>query len=402
MINKPNSKIVFPDYNNCIINLISSILNTYSVKTNHKPLHYVPSNELKTKQNIVLLVFDGMGYEYLKQHGKRTDSYLYDNLKTSITTVFPSTTTAVITGILTGKTPIEHGAIGWTLFYKEYQKYVDYLPNRDSITQQELYSPTYDIYGLMNHETIFQQIRKANKDVQLYQAIPQDLSNSKFNIDYSKPAEVIPYQHTKDMLDEIERKIKVNPNTNKFIYGYSINPDAIFHKRSLGSREAFSFINKINQWIKRFIEKLSGTNTRIIITADHGLVDIHHYYYIDKDKELYNCLITPPFPESRFLSFFVKPHRQKQFERIMKTKFNNRILLYDRKSFLKSGLLGKGNPHPKIDDFIGNYIGIGIDDLGFKTLPKQKYHENENEFKAHHAGLTREEMLIPLIVLDAD
>ena len=55
--------------------------------------------------------------------------------------------------------------------------------------------------------------------------------------------------------------------------------------------------------------------------------------------------------------------------------------------------------HPKIDDFIGDYIAIAISDSAMKSI----YMQNgkwKKEFKAHHAGLTEDEMLVPLFKID--
>jgi hypothetical protein len=402
MLRKYNNNIIYPDYDNCIVNLISSVLSSYSVNTNHKPLTQVDPEKLKSKSNIVLLVFDGLGYDYLMQYFKNEDSILYDNCITDITTVFPSTTSSVITSILTCKTPIEHGILGWTLYFKEYQRFIDYLPNKDHFTQKELYHPTFDVHGLMKHENIFQKIKKANSNTKIFNVIPQDLSSSRYNISYSQSADIIPYNHTNEMFNKIEELIKTDADDKKFIYGYSINPDAILHKFGIGSREAFSYVNKMDFFTKKLTQKLKGTNTTIIITADHGLTDVRNYFYIDKDKELYDCLIMPTFPEPRFISFFVKPHKQKQFERIFKREFKDKMLLFDRKTFLREKILGNGIPHYKVDDFIGNYIGIGIGDLGIKTLLKHKFIEDEKDFPAHHAGLTSAEILIPLIMIDIE
>jgi len=58
-------------------------------------------------------------------------------------------------------------------------------------------------------------------------------------------------------------------------------------------------------------------------------------------------------------------------------------------------LLGFGKRHPKIDDFIGDYVAIAISDAAMKSIFLQNG-KNEHELKAHHCGLTKDEMLVPL------
>jgi hypothetical protein len=106
----------------------------------------------------------------------------------------------------------------------------------------------------------------------------------------------------------------------------------------------------------------------------------------------------PPFLESRFISFFVKNDMKIEFEKVFKTKFENEYLLYTKEGFFESNLLGYGEKHKKIDDFIGDYIAIAISDT---TIELGTYISKKgNEKKSTHCGLTRNEMEVPLIVVD--
>ena len=99
------------------------------------------------------------------------------------------------------------------------------------------------------------------------------------------------------------------------------------------------------------------------------------------------------------ISFFVKEEKKKEFEEAFNKKFNDKYILYNKKEFLDSGLMGKGKQHEKIDDFIGNYIAIAISD---SIIVLENYFDRElkgnNEKKSTHCGLTKNEMEIPLIV----
>jgi hypothetical protein len=56
--------------------------------------------------------------------------------------------------------------------------------------------------------------------------------------------------------------------------------------------------------------------------------------------------------------------------------------------------------HPKVDDFIGDYVLIATGDKGIKTTLRQNGRWKE-EFKGHHCGLNPDEMLVPLVVFNA-
>ena len=69
----------------------------------------------------------------------------------------------------------------------------------------------------------------------------------------------------------------------------------------------------------------------------------------------------------------------------------------DKDELLANNFLGYGEKHPKIDDFLGNYIAIAI---GSSII---KLETNISKIKANkkstHCGLTPEEMEVPLIFM---
>ena len=82
-------------------------------------------------------------------------------------------------------------------------------------------------------------------------------------------------------------------------------------------------------------------------------------------------------------------------------KFGEDFLLYSKKELLESNLLGYGVQHKKVDDFIGDYIAIGV--KGTRILLDtylSRERKKQDEKKATHCGLTKEEMEVPLILFE--
>ncbi len=98
-------KIVFPDYENSILNLINSILHYYAIETKYKGIDVLEKRLDKKYQNVVLIILDGMGENILNIHSPRGFFKHFQNRK--ITSVYPSTTTAAMTTYYSGKPPIE-------------------------------------------------------------------------------------------------------------------------------------------------------------------------------------------------------------------------------------------------------------------------------------------------------
>lgn len=74
--------------------------------------------------------------------------------------------------------------------------------------------------------------------------------------------------------------------------------------------------------------------------------------------------------------------------------FKEDFLLLSQEGVIKKQLFGEGIIHPKFKDFLGDYIAIAISDVSlFNTQ------EGCQKFIGVHAGLTAEEMDIPLIII---
>ena len=208
----------------------------------------------------------------------------------------------------------------------------------------------------------------------------------------------MPYTDSKHLYKTLSKLISKGNSDRKLIFVYSSSPDTIEHHYGVYADEVKNFIKETDSALKTLSLQLAGTETTILITADHGLIDVENYYYVNEDEKLFDSMIMPTFPEPRFISFFIKKNKMKQFEEAFQ-KYEDKFLLFDRDEFLKHKFLGTGKIHPKIDDFIGDYMAIAISDSAMKSI----YMQNgkwKKEFYAHHAGLTEDEMLVPLIKID--
>ena len=378
------NKIVLPNYDNSILNLITSILKHYKVKTKYNGLTKIDGFLNNNYKNIVLMVLDGMGHNLIQQIS--STGFFCQNEVAYITSVCPSTTTAALTTYYSGKPPIETGWIAWSQYFKEYGRAIDLLPGTDSYTHILPKDARLNIYDLISYKTIFEQIEESSPDVNAYEIIPG----------YCKPKcrKNLRADNIKDMCEYI-LSLCGNKERN-FIFAYNDHPDKILHKKGCGSIEVKDFILDSEKLIQDMCKNLE--NTLLIISADHGHNDIKEHYNILDLKEIQDCLIMPATLESRAVSFWVKENRKKDFENIFEKQFKDKFILYTKEEFLKNNLLGFGNTHPKIDDFIGNYIAISISDAIIK-LETNISTEKPNKLSTH-CGFTSNEMLVPVIVID--
>ena len=377
---------LMPNYNKSILNIVTSILNYFGAKSNHDTLPIIDKLLDHKYKNIVLVVLDGMGTNVLQKSSKNGlfSKHVIDNL----TSVYPCTTTSALTTYYSGKAPIETGWLGWSQYFKEYGRSIDMLPYVDSYTGEPLPRDKFDVYKTLEYVTTYEQIEKSSPDVKTYEIKPAHCD--------PKAEKCIHIQNLKGLCDSIETLCK--NNENKYVFAYFDSPDSINHRHGWDSKETKDFICKAEKQFELLNNNLKGTNSLIIISADHGHNNIHNYSNILELQELQDCLYIPPFLEPRFISFFVKQDKKELFVSRFKEKFGEDYILYEKQDFLDSHLMGYGTPHKKIDDFIGDFIAISVSDTAIKLgtyLSKEKYLKLSD-----HCGLTRNEMEVPLIVFD--
>lgn len=379
------SEIIFPNYEHCILNTINSILKYYNVDTKYKGLPELDEKLKHKYKNIVLILLDGMGEHVLKNIS--SDGFFVNNELTKVTSVCPSTTTAAITTYYSGKPPIETGWIAMSQYFKEYGRALEMLRRVDSYTHEPIKNSSKDVFDLIKYVPIYDQIEEASPDVKAYEINPGFCdSRSKRNLNADSIGVMCDYI----------KSICYNQDQN-FIFAYSDKPDTILHKYGCNSNEAKEFVLDAQRHIEKLCEELKESDTLVIVTADHGHKDIEKVYNIVDMDEIQDCIIMPPSLESRAVTFWVKEDKKEKFEKYFENNLKDEFLLFTKEEFLKKNFLGFGEKHPKIDDFLGNYIAMSIGGAILKlgtNISKPKADK-----KSTHCGFTKNEMEVPVIVI---
>lgn len=379
-------EIKLPNYNHCILNTITSILKYYNVETNHSSLTSLDEKLNKHYKNIVFIVLDGMGEHILKNISP--NGYFSHHEIDCVTSVFPSTTTAALTTYYSGKPPYETGWISWSQYFKEYGRAINMLSQTESYKGDSIKDANLDVFKtIVNYEPIFSQIEKASPNIKAYEIMPSySEKRSKRTI-------------KADNVDELIAGIELlcdSPN-DKFIMAYCDNPDGILHKYGTDSDEAKDFILNIEKSIEKMCKNFNE-DTIVIISADHGHLNIENPHSILDYPEILECLYMPVCLESRTITFWVKDEMKNIFEERFNNLFKDEFWLMTKDEFInKYHFLGFGKKHPKVDEFIGNYVAISTSNSMIKI--ETFLSEGKKVKKSTHCGLTKDEMEVPLIVI---
>lgn len=380
------NEILMPNYEHCILNTVTSILKYYNVDTPHSSLKILDEKFNKKYKNVILLILDGMGTHILDKISP--NGYFKENQIDCVTSVCPSTTTAALTTYYSGRPPYETGWIGWSQYFKEYGRTIDMFSHKESyLCQLPDYSRLNVFDNIMNYESIFERIEEASPDVKAYEIAP--------NYSERRAKRTLRADNLEELVENIN--LLCQTSDEKFIMAYCDHPDKVLHKFGTSSEEAANFIKEAEEKISNLYTTLPE-DTLVVISADHGHKDVEKAYTLLDYPEILECLIIPASLECRALAFWVKEDMKKEFEERFNNVFKEEFLLLSKEEFLKNNFLGFGEKHPKIDDFIGNYIALSTSTSMIKI--ESYLGQGKPIRKSTHCGLSKEEMEVPVIVLE--
>ena len=361
------------NYKECITNFACSIEKYFGLTPKHNTLPYIDELlEEKKPENVVVILFDGLGSKILDRTLPK-DSFLRKHKQKEITTVFPATTTAATSSMITGLNPIEHGYLGWNVYIKPIDKTITLYrkTQKGKDEEDEDFLNIKDKY--YNLKTIAEQIEENNlgRGIELYT--------------FQKEI----YYDLDDMLERITNYTKTDGK--KYIYAYDNEPDHTMHRFGPDSPEAKEQIEIRNKKVEEFTNNLE--NTIIFIVADHGHIKIDNIFLMDY-PDIVETLSKTTSLEQRAISFHIKEGRKDEFVKLFNKYFGKYFNLYTKEDVIESNLFGDGTPHPLFKDALGDFIAIAEDEN--KTLLMS----DDDILVSQHAGYSADEIYIPLIIID--
>ena len=364
-------KTKYTDYNNCLVNVSASILKHFGVKWDKEGISEI-DRQIVGKKKVVIMLLDGMGINTIK-HNLGNDSFLNTHITKTINSVFPPTTVAATTSVLTGLNPIEHGWLGWHLYLNKKAPSLILFRNEDYYKKKPYHR--LNVNDVLGYKSIIDMVReKGVKGYEIYPSFKKD-----------------GYKTFKEALEHLEHDILTKDETS-LTYFYWDEPDASIHEKGTTDIRIKSIMHYFNDRIEDLNEVLDK-DTIVFVIADHGLVDVEPIC-INEFKDLKRMLRKKMSGEGRAAIFHVKENRIKDFEILFDYYFDEWFDLYTKEEVLKNNIYGDVNlkHHKSLEYSLGDYVAIAKDKYYFT-------YDLSHVFKGHHAGGVKEETEIPLIIL---
>ncbi len=356
-------KLVKPDYHQCMLNTIASIQKYLGVPTKYSEDRNMTKilNEKKYK-NIIIMLLDGLG-ENILEHNTEEHCFLKRHHAYTNVAVYPSTTAASTTATKNGLSPITTAWLGWENYFREIDRNLTLFHGKNYVTDE----PTgFDTYKALPYELYYKEL----------EVIEPDFSN--------------PDRRFKDVLDKSLDKLSQGRGIQ---YVYHQDPDHTMHEFGAYSENACQSLKEINDELETYVEKLP-LDTLLIISADHGHTNV-------MPIELHCCNIIQkmlnrrPSNDSRCITFSVKEEYKACFMDTFRSLFGYAYDIYPAQELIKQEFFGQKEdiPSTRTKDFLADFVAIATKNYYFNYKG-----EDNMVFKSHHAGITADEMLVPVII----
>jgi len=372
------------------------------------PTHY---------DRVVFFFVDAFGWRFFERYAEKYDflkTILQQGAASKITSQFPSTTAAHVTSIHTGLPVSQSGVYEWNYYEPLVDalispllfSYVDYAEGekfkRDTVKKAnipaEAFFPQQTLYDTLKTQGIVSHV------LQFQNYTPSTYSDIVF-----RGAKTHPYASIEQALFYLSELVTVEDAPPSYYFVYFDRIDAACHHYGPASKE---FEQEVDNFFKAmhelFYKNIQGKakNTLLIVTADHGQVEVNPKttYYLDRELPEFTRFlktnrqgqILAPAGSARDMFLYVHEESIAEAVALLRQKLEGRAEVYATQELLAQHFFGVAEPSPTFLARLGNVVILPYKNETVWWSQGGKY---EMRFLGHHGGLTREEMEIPLLLL---
>jgi len=377
-----------PDYSGgSLVNLIASLVEARGGAPRHETLHALPPRELSDARNLVLLILDGLGDAFVRAYGPR--GRLARHRRGALHSVFPSTTASAITTSYTGATPLEHGLTGWFTYFGAAGCVGAPLPYLRRGEKRPLPVPHARLFA----QPTYLDALRARAVVVTHRSIV----DSTYNRHHCGGAARRAYERLEGLVAEIDAAVRSGPE-RKFVYAYWPEFDSLSHQYGVASAQVRAHFAEVDAAFGMLLERLAGSDTAVVATADHGFVDSTREESLELPAALAALLRFPLCGEPRVAFCHVQEGREAEFLARARDWLGQRAEVRPSRELQEAGWFGPGRAHPEFAERIGE---VALVMNGRYTIKDRVPGEPRHLHIGNHGGTSEEEMMIPLLVAAA-
>ncbi len=229
---------------------------------------------LPTVNNAVLVLIDGLGADVLKSsagHARMLAGAMTS--KSVIDSGFPTTTASALTTLTTGVRPGQHGMVGYSVLDAAHDRVVNQLSGWDDRIDPETWQRV---------PTLFETASAHGFDpVAIGQA---RYKSSGFTRAVLRGARYVSAASVADRIAAATKEIATG-GPSKLVYVYIPELDQIAHAYGWRSGKWTSALESVDAAVRDLVSAL-GVGDGLLVTADHGVLDVPPHSHVLVDGEL--------------------------------------------------------------------------------------------------------------------
>jgi hypothetical protein len=371
----------------------------------HHPLDIPRLDDLaESARQIVVILIDAVSLERFCRWIERTDtdflSLLNEACLFPITSTAPSTTSAALTTLWTGRSPAEHGILGYELFLKEYGLVANMISHSPASFEGRsglLYQAGFDPERALPVPTLGPHL--SNAQIEVFALLSKSIYNSGLSRMHYPSVQMYGFRTTSDLWIQARQLAELRLDRPRLIWIYHGDVDTCSHLHGPDSEQAETeFLSFLNILYRAFLSRLSPTTRRqtlLLLLADHGQISTakNPHFDLNNHPGLVNRLHLLPTGESRFTYLYPRPGQLEAVTEYFELTWPGMFRLLPSQKALEMGLFGPGKPAQVTHSRIGDTISIAMRDSYLWWSPKP------NPLLGRHGGLSDQEMLVPLFAM---
>lgn len=339
-----------------------------------------------------LLLVDGLGWAMLGRQ-RAAAPFLVSQLDGAepLTTGFPSTTAVSVSSLGTGRTPGEHGIVGYTMAVPGLERSMNMLrwalhgaPAQDlveTLPPEEFFEP----------QTAFE--RAAAAGVEVTKVGPIQLAHTGLTRAVLRGGHYRPAFSLGDLATESARAL--GGSARAFVYAYTPDLDATGHARGVGSEAWRLELGHIDRLAANIASALPA-DAALVVTGDHGMVDVPPEGRFDlADHADLRSGVRLLGGEPRARHVYTRPGAQAEVLAAWRERLGSQMWILTRDEAIEAGWFGPRLPDA-VRDRIGDVVAAAHGPVG---VTERRVFPLETQLIGHHGSLTAEEQLVPFLVV---
>ncbi len=361
-------------------------------------------------QRVVLLVIDALGWETLQDVMARRPDLIFHRLATRgrlwpLTTTFLSTTNSVLSTIHTGRAPVEHGLLAYSLFLREWQMAVEAIsfstilrPFTGTLAEWGFEAEKFLPVPGIGQMLAVQGIPSYALTLDAFVKTPLSVMHNRGMQD------VFGYATASDFWLTLRRILEQRPERS-FVSAYWSAVDTLAHRLGpldeSGDAEIVSLALLMEEIFLNRLTPAARAGTLLLMTADHGQITTppESAILLDQHPALLDALFLPPLGEGRVPFFYVRNGQYETVRQYVDEHFAGQFIFFSQDEVLRSGLLGPGVPCAETRHRLGDIVGIATGNAHFARDAESV---KKKPMLGRHGSLTPQEMLVPLLAVRLD